>query len=477
MTEQIEKPQECAAPKPPICRLSTLSGLLLLMPFIILVLAWMLAKAAMKIPDSLTYVFLILAASCVIGSILLAITAQIRIALSDGQLRGGIANIFFVIVASIVLFFMAVPSTFMISMKQLICSSNLEGLVTALKVYAQDHNGQLPPADQWCDMLIAEADVSPKSFICPGSDAVEGESCYALNELAAGKALSDLPDGMMLLFETHHRADKERDTPFNERQFVKGMPDMAQSHKVAKNRWNQVGGPDTLYSYHSDGMVIAKVGEYPEYVPFRKEMKLNREALEGLFWDQNHKQYKAEDYVLLSEILKRPKSSMVKFIMPLWIVIAAAGLWVIIFTNVWRYSMFCVCVVVGSAAIGFLCGLWAEELYQGESLQGIGAKVGAILGAWLAPCFIGLLMKYQVKLQRKNMMQLSVALGVATGAICSTLFHLSLILIYREPMGFAFMGLGLPFGILAGLILGAFSGWIVLKFYRVNKTELSDVLA
>jgi len=95
-----------------------------------------------------------------------------------------------------------------------------------LIVYAAIENeGIIPNADVWCDVLVSEADVSPKSFICPSSDAVEGQSSYAINRNAAGKRLRDLPADMVLLFEV----------------------------SPGPRRWNPSGGPESITTEHHRG--------------------------------------------------------------------------------------------------------------------------------------------------------------------------------------------------------------------------------
>ena len=84
------------------------------------------------------------------------------------------------------------------------CSSNMSGLVKAMLVYANDDEfGRPPAAEKWCDLLIQEDFTTYKSFRCPSSDAVEGESSYAMNKYVAGKDMSKLPPDVVVLFETN----------------------------------------------------------------------------------------------------------------------------------------------------------------------------------------------------------------------------------------------------------------------------------
>ena len=101
-----------------------------------------------------------------------------------------------------------------------ICGLKLKELHTALYIYTSEYDGELPTAEYWCDLLVAHMEVAPKSFICPSSNAIEGESSYALNESIVGLKLNEIPKDVVLAFET-------------------------------KPGWNQVGGREDLKTeYH-----------------------------------------------------------------------------------------------------------------------------------------------------------------------------------------------------------------------------------
>lgn len=66
---------------------------------------------------------------------------------------------------------------------RVVCGTNLKGLSTAMIVYMNDYDDRYPTPEQWCDLLMQEADVAPQSFKCPESDA---EYAYAINENLKG---------------------------------------------------------------------------------------------------------------------------------------------------------------------------------------------------------------------------------------------------------------------------------------------------
>jgi prepilin-type processing-associated H-X9-DG protein len=86
--------------------------------------------------------------------------------------------------------------------QKMVCATNLKSLGVAMMVYATDHNDMYPPADNWCDVLIKDCNISPRQFCCPASDAKEGQSSYAININVAGKKISEIPPDTVLLFET-----------------------------------------------------------------------------------------------------------------------------------------------------------------------------------------------------------------------------------------------------------------------------------
>jgi prepilin-type processing-associated H-X9-DG protein len=64
--------------------------------------------------------------------------------------------------------------------QRVVCATNMQGLSTAMIVYMNDYDDHSPTQDQWCDLLIEKADVSPMSFRCPLDP--EGSFSYAINE-------------------------------------------------------------------------------------------------------------------------------------------------------------------------------------------------------------------------------------------------------------------------------------------------------
>jgi hypothetical protein len=132
----------------------------------------------------------------------------------------------------------------------LVCGTNVKGFGTALRVYAFEYNNKYP-TENWCDLLVMQADVPPKKFMCFESDCVKGESSYALN-LAAAQAGINAPHNMVVVFETSTGRSGERETLPNGRKFQTVLKDM-KIGEVYKDRWNQIGGPELLTLDHHNG--------------------------------------------------------------------------------------------------------------------------------------------------------------------------------------------------------------------------------
>ncbi len=161
--------------------------------------------------------------------------------------------------------------------QRLVCGVNMEGLACAITVYSNDYDGLLP-TQNWCDLLIEEADVSPKSFVCPGSDAIEGECCYAMNKNIAGMKLKEVPANMVLFFETDlgievgPRRDSIKVRKHYEflKEYREGVDAYRENRKVHGKQFNQFGGPENLVLRHDldgqPGCNIVFANGHPEFV-------------------------------------------------------------------------------------------------------------------------------------------------------------------------------------------------------------------
>ncbi len=163
-------------------------------------------------------------------AIICGIVALVKISGSNGLLKGkGMAitglvlpGVFIVLLPVFAMFaaiLMPALSRTKGIAQRVVCGTNLKGLTIAMMVYANDYDDNVATADEWCDLLMRYADVSPKSFRCPS--ATEGECHYALNK--------------------------------NFRKM--GIPEPGRTVAMFESRpgWNQAGGPELLTTEYHNG--------------------------------------------------------------------------------------------------------------------------------------------------------------------------------------------------------------------------------
>jgi len=205
------------------------------------------------------------------AAIVLGIAAIVWIAKTSSQLLGNTLAVVAIVIAGVMHILIA-SGTVPWPPYVVICSSNIKGLHYAMLVYANDAGGNwpLPSADKWCDLLTQYDYADPEKFLCSESDAVLGESSYAVNENIYDVNAAQLPGDMVLLFETNlGREPNDRAFALSQRQWYQArkgsgskMPRKYRRKKVYKNRWNQHGGPEILSTenHGGDGCFVVFVG-------------------------------------------------------------------------------------------------------------------------------------------------------------------------------------------------------------------------
>jgi prepilin-type processing-associated H-X9-DG protein len=209
-----------------------------------------------------------------------SIIALIKIKKSCGQLRGDrlatMGIVFPVIAIFTIILFLPMLGKVKKVPNRVICCTNLKSLGTAMAVYANDYSDTFPPADQWCDLLIRQADASPEIFICPASNAIVGECTYAININVAGKQ-NTFPADVVLLFEAELKENPgPRNTPLSSRNMYSFMQEY-EPDWIAKNKdtivhsewWNLSGGPELLSTrYHNgQGCNVTYVDGHSAFIP------------------------------------------------------------------------------------------------------------------------------------------------------------------------------------------------------------------
>jgi hypothetical protein len=144
-----------------------------------------------------------------IAGLILGICGLNSIKNGNGQIKGRGLAVSGIIVSSIMMFAI-IPMMLAILMpalgkvrqlsQRIMCSTNLSELGKSMYYYSNDDAyGRYPSAENWCDLLIKDANALPEEFKCVGA---EGKCNYAINENVAGLPDANLPADMVVLFET-----------------------------------------------------------------------------------------------------------------------------------------------------------------------------------------------------------------------------------------------------------------------------------
>lgn len=215
-----------------------------------------------------------------IPALICGIMALSRIKGAGGRLKGRgmavagvtISCIMMFVIPVLVTLFMPALSHGRRAAERVLCNTNLQALSVAMIVYSNDYNDTLP-MEHWCDLLIEEADVSPKLFICRSGDAIEGESAYAMNKNLAGIKRSNIPHDIVVFFETDLGVDViGRRMPIKARRHYEFFRENIEYHNlnsklyydetspVYEGRFNQIGGPEDVVCRHrKDGQPACNV--------------------------------------------------------------------------------------------------------------------------------------------------------------------------------------------------------------------------
>jgi hypothetical protein len=181
--------------------------------------------------------------------------------------------------------------------QDILCKVNFdEALPFAVGVYMKEYDRL--PAEDWCDIFIEDKVIVPQSLVCLASDAVKGESSYAMNKNVAGMKYSELSGDVVLFFETdkgcsngprnisittrrHYVFLKEREDRHGDLQDFYAGKDFL----VYKDRFNQYGGPeDAAFRHRQKG----KNGCHVMYVDGRDEF-VSEDRISDLKWTVEYK--------------------------------------------------------------------------------------------------------------------------------------------------------------------------------------------
>lgn len=140
-----------------------------------------------------------------IPGVILGIVALVKIQKDPARLKGAGLAIAGICVSGTMLLFVPVMAALLLpalgKAKQraqtIQCMNNIRQIDLALIMYADDHGGQLPPADSWNDALKPYTGGSDVMFHCPAQP--PGRCSYALSATLAGQKMPDSGKAKLVL--------------------------------------------------------------------------------------------------------------------------------------------------------------------------------------------------------------------------------------------------------------------------------------
>ena len=113
--------------------------------------------------------------------------------------------IIFVLVL-LLLFVLAMPALNRLAKKPVrnrdVCLNNMSEIYSKMQLFAEKNDKNLLPFNKWCDLLLNDTNIQVSAFSCPNEDNRKIKSSYALNKYIEGREFSDLPDDIVVIFES-----------------------------------------------------------------------------------------------------------------------------------------------------------------------------------------------------------------------------------------------------------------------------------
>jgi hypothetical protein len=149
--------------------------------------------------DSIWYYLLVAGVFLYLPTVLFGIGA---IVLSfNAGINCGITRLIIFMISTVIFVTIALNthhSTLETYKKNVLGEISLKQLYKATLDYANEHDGYLPIADKWCDLLISNDKISKEIFKNKADQ--EGICSFAFNKNISGLKLSELPKNTVLLF-------------------------------------------------------------------------------------------------------------------------------------------------------------------------------------------------------------------------------------------------------------------------------------
>jgi len=235
------------------------------------------------------------------------------------------------------------------------------------------------PDKDWCEKLMQETGTDVQLFSCSVQGSGRGECDYCLNQYAAGKKLSELPQDMVLLFEMDTRpAVGEIRLPIKQCRSFADNGYFTGQEKVYLNQWNQIGGPELAdINRHDEGCNILFADRTTKPVRLSELPKLKWDV-EGKI--SYHKPLMS--FVWNGEYITSNNIILLIVLVIMWVV---CSVYILIQFHAGRYWKFVLSLGIVSAGTGWFFGIWSGQAYLYQRMAG--AIPGVVLGFLAGICF------------------------------------------------------------------------------------------
>lgn len=272
-------------------------------------------------------------------------------------------------------------------------------------------NGHVPGHEKWCDEIGAEKD---RSWRVTYTKAKQPQLHWSMNKHVVGLD-KDIPDDMVLLFES-------------------------------APGWNQVGGIEQAKGMsRMDVQIIFGNGD---------TKRILIKNIDRLRWQANQKAnlYNPKPfYIVLSTTL----------------IITALTVMTFFRKSLRRHWKLTIAITVAASIICFFLGAFSTNLYRSNNRDYVNyLYLFAVPGLLSGICFVPVLGKLRTKpLDEVGFMTRSIFYGAVTGAICSTIVHMYIMIYCQDPNILKPIA-GTGFGIIAGMMLGGITAFIMQRNYK-----------
>ena len=136
-------------------------------------------------------------------SVALAIISFIAIAINRKKSKGSLFAIGAILIWIFILIMLLPLEVSMARHRQEVIGSKLKTLYRTITEYSEIHDGYLPDADEWCNLLTKyDRNLPMDTFKYPSGKF--GVFIFAFNKNLNGLRLEDIPNNVVLLFEVDH---------------------------------------------------------------------------------------------------------------------------------------------------------------------------------------------------------------------------------------------------------------------------------